>query len=230
MDIYDYEKACEISSDERFKMYIPINMNGHRINNLQNPRTNQWDAMSYSHFTTNYTKVNSRGDLDCLGKRLFIIGNYTTNKLMTGLVANSRYLRKDFGDIYLNGLRLYNVGFFTNADQLITGLVLRQKSYSSYIFGTVKNKLFLVENQNIVADKIYIKSITVYKSNIRVGDFIRITIDSDSIGGGPYPAEVKTANKMKINVNYLFVNLSKIRLTAHTNTIPFIIEYKTLNI
>ena len=120
MDIYDYEKAYEISSDEKFKMYIPINMNGHRITNLQNPRTNQSHAMSYSHFTTNYIKVNFRGDLDCLGKRLFVIGNYTTNQLMTGLVSNSRYLGKDLGDINLNGLRLYNVGFFTNADHRIS--------------------------------------------------------------------------------------------------------------
>ena len=74
---------------------------------------------------------------------------------MSGLVANTRYLRKDLGDINLNGLRLYNVGSYTNADQLITALVLQQKSYSSYIFGQVKGNTVFVSNHSLFLDNIY---------------------------------------------------------------------------
>ena len=52
-------------------------------------------------------KVNAFGDFNCQGSRLFNFGSYTNNnQLMNGFVANSRYLRKDSGDIDLNGLRL----------------------------------------------------------------------------------------------------------------------------
>ena len=75
MDIYDYEKHM------KYSLYLPIDMNGNRITGLQNPRTDREDAISYSYFTTNYMKLNERGDLDCNGKRFFNIGSYTNNNV-----------------------------------------------------------------------------------------------------------------------------------------------------
>ena len=110
--------------DGKIEAQNPIDMGNKKISRLQNPRLNNNDAMSYKFYTDNFVKPGFNNDIDCNGKRFYNVGNYTNNnQLITGIITEDCYLRKDQSTINMNTKRV------TNARTPISNNDLASKSY-----------------------------------------------------------------------------------------------------
>ncbi|XP_068686154.1 trimeric autotransporter adhesin AtaA-like [Montipora foliosa] len=91
-------------------MQANIQMGNFRVENMNDPRINSKDAMNMQHFNREYFDLAANKAIDCRGNRLYNLGSYTNNdQLITGLVTEARYLRKDNATIDMHSKRVINV-------------------------------------------------------------------------------------------------------------------------
>ena len=87
-------------------------------------------------------------DIDCKGKRFYNVGNYTNNnQLITGVITEGRYLRKDQAIINMNGKSVTNARNRTNNNDLPT------KAYVDTRSGNVDLTPFLKKGWRPTYDK-----------------------------------------------------------------------------
>ena len=81
-----------------------IDMQDKRIVNVKFPRFGFHDAMGYAFFTNDFFKPGANRDINCNQIRLYNTGSYSNNnQLITGVISEKRYLRKDQSNIKMNG-------------------------------------------------------------------------------------------------------------------------------
>ena len=108
-------------------------MDNNRIQNIAPPRQNSSDAVNYAYLNNFYFKYDDdNSELDCQSqvnmqnKRITNLANPRLNQAdaMSYSFFTQNFVKHGYGnDIDCNGKRFYNLGSYTNNDQLITGII-----------------------------------------------------------------------------------------------------------
>ena len=110
-------------------MKNPVNVGNKRVMNIPDPRWRKKDCLNYKFFTDHFFIKPVPQAINCQGNRLYNMGSYTNNdQLITGIIIEQRYLRKNLATINMNAKRVTNARNPINNNDLATKAYVDSRS------------------------------------------------------------------------------------------------------